>query len=368
MASIGLERPGDSLRRGNGDHLPSPLSDRAARDLEMRSANALREELRDVGRFGPLIGASAPMQAVYDLIGRVACTGAGVLISGETGTGKEIVAQTIHSLSHRSHEAFLPLNCGALSSTLIESELFGHERGSFTGADRLHRGYFERADRGTLFLDEISEMPSELQVRLLRALEASAVSRVGGVQSIKVDVRIIAATNLEPGQAVAAGRLRQDLLYRLNVFPIGLPPLRDRGDDVLLLAEEFLRELNLAEGSAKTFTPACLEQLRRQTWPGNVRQLRNVVHRAFILAEDELGVADLLLPRREGIVTDAWRVTHELGASNLVTRLGTSLASAERGLILATLEHCHGDKKSAAEVLGLSVKTIYNRLREYKAG
>ena len=222
--------------------------------------------------------------------------GASVLIAGETGTGKEVVAQAIHSLSHRSKEAFLPLNCGAVSAALIESELFGHERGSFTGADRLHRGYFERADRGTLFLDEITEMPGDLQVRLLRVLETSVVGRVGGTQTLEINVRIIAATNQRPEEAIAAGLLREDLLYRLNVFPLMLPPLRERGEDVVLLADAFLGDLNVAEGTAKKFTAACLERLRRHAWPGNVRELRNVVHRAFILAEENVGVDCLPLP------------------------------------------------------------------------
>jgi transcriptional regulator with PAS, ATPase and Fis domain len=325
--------------------------------------------LRGLDGFGALIGDSQPMQRAYDLIGRVARSDASVMISGETGTGKEIVAQTIHSLSRRRHEAFLPLNCGAVSAALIESELFGHERGSFTGADRLHRGYFERADRGTLFLDEISEMPGELQVRLLRVLETSAVGRVGGTESLKVDVRIIAATNQRPEQAVAAGRLRQDLFYRLNVFPITLPPLRERGDDVLLLADEFLNDLNLAEGTSKRFTEASLERLLRYGWPGNVRELRNIIHRAFILAEEEAVVdLDCVLPRSLGIVGGGpSSATGERGSPSLVIGLGTPLAEAERRLILAALEHFGGDKRRAAQALQVSVKTIYNRLREYRA-
>ena len=202
-----------------------------ARTLEMKGEiGTLRGELRKLGRFGSLVGASPAMQAVYDLIGRVARTDATVLITGETGTGKELVAPTIHSLSRAARKPFLPVNCGAISANLIESELFGHERGSFTGADRSHKGYFERAHRGTLFLDEITEMPLELQVKLLRVLETGTVTRVGGNEPIKVDVRVLAATNRRPEEAVRAGKLREDLLYRLNVFPIALPPLRERGD------------------------------------------------------------------------------------------------------------------------------------------
>ena len=322
----------------------------------MRALEAARE-LRKLGRFGPLIGRSPAMQAVYDLIGRVARTEASVLVSGETGTGKDMVAVTIHSLSRRSREPFLAVNCGAISANLIESELFGHERGSFTGADRVHKGYFERAHRGTLFLDEVTEMPLELQVRLLRVLETGTVTRVGGNETIKVDVRIVAATSLRAEDAVAAGKLREDLFYRLNVFPIALPPLRLRGEDIELLALQCLAELNAAAGSGKRFTRACLERLRRHDWPGNVRELKNVIQRAFILAEEDVGIDSLPLG-----------VTELLPASSVVMRVGTPIAEMERRLILATLEQCEGDKKKAADVLKISLKTLYNRLNEYRAG
>jgi DNA-binding NtrC family response regulator len=298
------------------------------------------------------------MQKIYDLIVRVAKTNASIILTGETGTGKEVVARTIHDLSRRSKAPFLPMNCGAVSPNLIESELFGHERGSFTGADRLHRGYFERAQGGTLFLDEIAEMPMDLQVRLLRVLETSAVTRVGGSDSFQVDVRIIAASNQRIDNALSEGKLREDLLYRLNVFHIRIPPLRERGDDVELLAEEFLREMNAAEGTAKRFTRACLERLRQHQWPGNVRELRNVVQRAYILAEKAVGVDSLSL-----------EVTEERDApsSSLSIRVGISMPEMERRLILATLEQFEGNKQKVAETLGISVKTLYNRLREYKA-
>jgi DNA-binding NtrC family response regulator len=362
MSSASDESLMDALRCGTASELSRPH--------DLARAQAPGCGLRSVDRLGALIGDSQPMQRAYELIGRVARSNASVMIWGETGTGKEIVAQTIHSLSHRRNEAFLPLNCGAVSAALIESELFGHERGSFTGADRLHKGYFERADRGTLFLDEICEMPGDLQVRLLRVLETSAVARVGGTKSVQFDVRIIAATNQRPEQAVAEGRLRQDLFYRLSVFPIALPPLRERGDDVLLLGEEFLSDLNRAEGTAKRFTSASLERLLRHYWPGNVRELRNVVHRAFILAEGEEVVVDLdcVVPRSLGSVSgDASSATGERCASSLVVRLATPLAEAERRLILAALDHFGGDKRRTAQALEISVKTLYNRLREYRA-
>jgi DNA-binding NtrC family response regulator len=266
-----------------------------------------------------------------------------------------MVAETTHSLSRRHKEPFLPINCGAVSPNLIESELFGHERGSFTGADRLHRGYYERAHRGTLFLDEITEMPPELQVKLLRVLETGKVTRVGGSDPLSADVRVIAATNRNPDEAVAKGKLREDLLYRLNVFPIALPPLRDRREDVDLLAEHFLALLNKEQDTSKEFTRPALNRLRSHNWPGNVRELKNLVHRAFILAEEHIGLDSLPL----GV--------QETSGSSLAVKVGTSLGEAERRLILATLEECEGDKKKAAEVLGISLKTLYNRLNEYKS-
>jgi two-component system, NtrC family, response regulator HydG len=359
-----VETAVDALRRGLTDYLTKPVDfgrlkmalANLARTLEMKGEiGSLRGELRKLGRFGPLIGASPPMQKVYDLIGRVARTDASVLITGETGTGKEVVAQTIHSLSRRSKEAFVPVDCGAVSANLIESELFGHERGSFTGAERLHKGYFERAHHGTLFLDEITEMPLELQVKLLRVLETGAVTRVGGSQSVKVDVRIVAATNRRLEDAVKAGKLREDLLYRLNVFPVQLPPLRERGDDVERLAEHFLGELNAAEGTDKQLTRAARQRIRRYGWPGNLRELKNVLQRAFILAGEGEGVDPIPEP-----------VVREVASSTVQMPVGTPLAEAERLLILATLDKYEGDKKKVAAALDISLNTLYSRLSAYK--
>ncbi len=354
----------EAMRRGASDYLIKPVDfsrvkqvlTNVARTRELKEQiGNLRGELRKLGRFGPLIGASPPMQRVYDLIAKVAQTDATVMLTGETGTGKELVAETVHSLSRRHKEPFLPINCGAVSPNLIESELFGHERGSFTGADRMHRGYYERAHRGTLLLDEITEMPAELQVKLLRVLESGKVTRIGGNEALTADVRVIAATNRKPDEAVAKGKLREDLLYRLNVFPIPLPPLRDRREDVDLLAEHFLALLNKEHDTSKEFTRPALNRLRSHNWPGNVRELKNLVHRAFILAEDHIGLDCLPL----GV--------QETAASSLNLKVGTSLGEAERRLILATLEEAEGDKKKAAEVLGISLKTLYNRLNEYKS-
>jgi two-component system response regulator AtoC len=358
----------DALRLGAADYLTKPLDVVRLKTVLVNIARAhqlkeeignLRAALRKLGHFGPLIGASPAMQKVYDLIARVAPSEATVLVTGESGTGKDLVAQTVHDLSRRRNEPFLPLNCGAISPSLIESELFGHERGSFTGAERMHKGYFERATGGTLFLDEITEMPIELQVKLLRVLETWSLIRIGGERPVPVDVRVIASTNRVPEEAVAAGKLREDLLYRLKVFPIHLSPLRKRGDDVELLADHFLRLLNKAEGTNKMFTKAAMERLRTHIWPGNVRELKNLVHHAFILADDEIGPDSL--PAELGGGEDA-------SAPSLHMKVGIAIAEADRRLILATLEQYGGDKRKAADVLGISLKTLYNRLNAYKSG
>jgi DNA-binding NtrC family response regulator len=357
----------DAMRGGAIDYLTKPIDlqrlqkivVKTCRALELRSEVAsLRGELRRVGHFGGMIGASAAMQRVYDLISRVAPTSSTVLIVGETGTGKELVAETIFQLSRRAKEPFVPINCGAVSPGLIESELFGHERGSFTGADRRHKGIIERANGGTLFLDEITEMPVELQVKLLRILETGTVTRVGGDQVISASVRVLAATNRDPGQAVRDGKLREDLLYRINVFPIDMPPLRERKGDVTLLAQRFLDRLNQEGGTSKTFTPAALERLEEHQWPGNVRELKNAVERAYIIAVGRIDVDSLPL---RGVAPRP----SSTGAAPGGAGVGSSIAEVEQQLILATLEHCSGDKKRAAETLGISLKTLYNKLGAY---
>jgi DNA-binding NtrC family response regulator len=288
----------------------------------------------------------------------VAPTDATVLVTGESGTGKELVAETLHALGARRKGPFVPVNCSAVPPNLIESELFGHERGSFTGATQQHRGVFERAAGGTLFLDEITEMPAELQARLLRVLEARTLTRVGGEDSISVDVRLVAATNRSPEQAVKQGTLRQDLYYRLNVFPILLPPLRERGEDIVLLAAHFLDELNQAAGATKRLAPIARDRLLRHAWPGNVRELRNVVQRDHIMAGDEL--------RMEPLVGAPTPELPAGGAGNEDgVQAGMTLVEVERRVILATLERCGGDKRTAAQQLGISLKTLYNRLNVY---
>ena len=362
-----LETSIEALRLGAADYLIKPVTpsqvtsvlSRVMRPAELQAEiTDLQEEMDRTGRFGEMWGTSQAMRRVYEQVSRVAGTAVTVLIEGESGTGKELVARSIHQLSRRRSLPFLAINCGAISPHLMESEIFGHEKGSFTGANRQHQGFFERAHGGTLFLDEITEMPLDLQVKLLRVLETGTFNRVGSTDTQATDVRVIAATNRIPDKAVAEGKLREDLLYRLNVFPLRLPPLRDRRDDVQLLADHFLREICETEGQLKRFAPAAYAALQAHDWPGNVRELRNVVQRAYVMA-------------RDSVITDSWL---ELGSTKaaqqedvplLSISVGTSIAEAERALILATLEHYEGQKERTAAVLGVSLKTLYNRLKEY---
>ena len=296
------------------------------------------------------------MDLLYTQIHRVASTEVTVLLEGESGTGKELIALAIHQDSARCDARFVAVNCGAIPGTLIEAVLFGHEKGSFTGAGKLHTGYFEHASGGTLFLDEITEMPADMQVKLLRVLECGRFYRVGGSREIDVDVRLIAATNRSLEEAVHQGLLRQDLMYRLAVFPIVVPPLRERGNDAELLAQHFLDELNRHAGTHKQFTRRSLERIRTYRWPGNVRELKNLVHRAYILSAETVTLEE---------PTDASDTKTTLINGILNFTIGTPLADAQRDLILATLKHFQGNKRQAAEILGISLKTLYNRLREY---
>ncbi len=363
-----LESAVAALREGALDYLPKPV-DRArlqtiltnvARTRGLKhELDSLRGELRELGRFGPMVGRSKAMQQIYDLVTRVAPTESTVFVTGESGTGKELVAETVHRLSPRKDEPFLALNCGAMTESLIESELFGHEKGSFTGADRRRRGYFEEASGGTLLLDEITEMPIGLQVKLLRVLETGTIIRVGATSPTTVDVRVVTASNRDPMEAVREGALREDLLYRLNVFPIHLPPLRERGDDVELLAQYFLDAVNEREGTSKRLSDAAQRRLHELGWPGNVRELKNVIERAAILADGVIGPEMLPEPDPSRVIA-----TPE---STLQVRVGSTIGDVERRLILATLEELDGDKKRAAQVLGISLKTLYNRLNVYEA-
>jgi DNA-binding NtrC family response regulator len=403
-----IETSIQALRLGASDYLLKPLNvdrlravlARAVGASETRGQLSAQQDLvASEGRFGRLWGRSEPMQEIYRQIARVAPTAVTALITGESGTGKEVVAHTIHDLSKRAKAPFLAVNCGAISPQLIESELFGHEKGSFTGAVRQHRGFFERADGGTLFLDEVTEMPIELQVKLLRVLETGSFTPVGADEPVSADVRIVAATNRAPLEAVADGRLREDLYYRLAVFPIHLPPLRDRRDDIPLLARHFLESLNAREGARKQLSGPAITLLQSYGWPGNVRELRNAVHRGFILAEgDTIEARNLPLaaqpeeagraaspvaavpaataearasvpaasPTTSDIPAGAPGAGDAVAATALEIAVGMSIADAERRLILATLAHCDGHRERAAEMLGISAKTLYNRLKTYE--
>lgn len=312
--------------------------------------------------LGHLLGRSAAMKQVFALIQRVAPTEATVLIMGESGAGKELVADCIHMLSHRSQGPLVAINCGSIPASLIEAELFGYEKGSFTGASRSHAGVFERATGGTLFLDEVTEMPMDMQTRLLRVLETGRFYRIGGTQEIKTDIRVVAATNRNVTDAVANRQLREDLMYRLAVFPLHIPPLRERPGDVPLLAEHFLGVLNRANNTAKRFSPAFSDALRTSRWAGNVRELKNSIERSFILADDILDIDQSLsmsapAPERE-----------QVRPAGLHVPLGSRLDEAERSLIEVTLDYCEGDKRRAAAVLGCSLKTLYNKLNSYARG
>ena len=389
-----LETSIQALRMGAADYIVKPINQKQLQGVLSRVTKpaALKAEVEDLtaglakdGHFGQLWGRAPAMQRVYEQISRVAATGITVFITGESGSGKEVVAQTVHELSRRRKQPFLAVNCGAISPHLIESEIFGHEKGSFTGAERQHLGFFERASGGTLFLDEVTEMPPDLQVKLLRVLETGRFMRVGSTQSIEADVRVIAATNREPMQAVAVGKLREDLMYRLNVFPIELPPLRDRLSDVPLLAEHFLAQIGKQEGKAKRFSAAALEKLSAYAWPGNVRELRNAVQRAYVMAAGDTidttwlpegGAASTIdsappaaAPVGTVAATPAVSTPPAQAApgASVTIPIGTSMADAEKALILATFAHFDQHKERTAAVLGISLKTLYNRLRDYQA-
>lgn len=308
--------------------------------------------------YGSLFGGSDAMLSLYEQIERVALTDATALIIGESGTGKELIAKTIHEFSARRDAPFIAVNCGAIPDNLIEAELFGHERGSFTGAAQARVGYFEHAKGGTIFLDEVTEMAPVRQVKLLRALETGAFFRVGGSEEVQSDVRILAATNRDPATAVKENGLREDLMYRLAVFPLRAPPLRERENDRELLAQHFLTQLNEQHGTDKIFSKHALETMRGYSWPGNVRELKNAVYRAYILAEESVDLPHPHLnsrskkPVTQGDAMSIW--------------VGTPLADAQRQIILATLKHCDGDKRRTAKALGVSLKTLYNRLGSYE--
>jgi DNA-binding NtrC family response regulator len=335
----------------------------------------LERQLSYKGSLGNLVGTSPKMQEMFSLLQQAAPSKACVLITGESGTGKELVARTVHALSPRRQGPFIAINCAALPETLIESELFGHEKGSFTGASERRPGCFEVAQHGTLLLDEIGEMPMQTQAKLLRILEDSRVRRLGGKNEFEVDVRVVAATNKVPEDAVHGGHLREDLFYRLNVFHVHIPPLRERKADIPSLAEALLSDLNRKhECRVAEISLPVLEAFERHNWPGNVRELRNVMERAVILA-GEGAIERKHLPAflQAGVAAAVAGTGSAVAApvhgddESVRFAVGTTVEEAEKGLILRTLEHTKNNKTRAAEILGISLKTLHNKLKEYGA-
>ncbi|WP_347556263.1 sigma-54 dependent transcriptional regulator [Robbsia sp. KACC 23696] len=356
MASSDSAQAAASSSPASPDAVPSDAAGTATRKPE--SARKRGSAKQTIKSYGSLFGGSDAMLSLYEQIDRVAATDATALIIGESGTGKELIARTIHDFSARRDAPFIAVNCGAIPDNLIEAELFGHERGSFTGAAQARIGYFEHARGGTIFLDEVTEMAPVRQVKLLRALETGTFFRVGGSEEVASDVRILAATNRDPATAVKENGLREDLMYRLAVFPLRAPPLRERDSDRELLAEHFLAQLNVQHGTEKLLSKTAIETLRGYSWPGNVRELKNAVYRAYILAEDsvELPHPHLNTRNRKAITQ----------GDSMSIWVGTPLADAQRQIILATLRHCGGDKRKTAKALGVSLKTLYNRLGTYE--
>src|SRR3989475_1665691 len=340
-----------------------PVLERAAELAETRRENEiLRRQLRDRGAFGELIGSSETMQRVYVLIEQVASSSASVLITGESGTGKELVARTIHNLSPRRDAPFMAINCSAIPDTLMESELFGHEKGAFTGAVSRRHGCFELANTGTLLLDEIGEMPSLLQAKLLRVIEERVLHRLGSRKEIPVDVRILAATNKDPHDAVRGATLREDLLYRLNVITIHMPLLSERLDDLPLLAQHLVTRLAAKHNRpARFLSSAALDALRFHSWPGNVREMRNVIERAVVISSGEQ-------LERHHFAPYPFDHRERLRAEDTATfPVGTPLEEIERQMILRTLEKTGNNKTKAAELLKISLKTLHNKLNSYRA-
>ena len=393
-----IESAVEAMRMGAYDYIPKPVDPVRLRTI-LQNASRQREsdvelevtrrQLRDTGVLGPLVGTSPQMRDIFNLIERVAPSNVSVLVTGESGTGKELVARALHELSARRTKPFVAVNCAAIPETLIESEIFGHEKGSFTGAVERRAGCFELAEEGTLLLDEIGEMPAATQAKLLRVLEDRKLRRLGSKVETPVDVRVVAATNNDPEQAVANGELRGDLYYRLNVFNIQMPPLRDHLMDVAAIAEKMIEDMNARHNcTVSGLKDNLLRRLEEYSWPGNVRELRNTIERATILAGRGLiGIEHLpphfgqpgfapapSRPRQPGdsgsrpaatidVMAEAQRYLND--QKTVHVEVGTTVNEAERQLILKTLESTHNNKTRAAEILGISAKTLQNKLKEY---
>jgi DNA-binding NtrC family response regulator len=365
-----VESAVSAMKDGAYDYLTKPLDptrlrvllEKAIERVEVdREVTLLRRQLKESRGFGPLLGASPLMQEVYQFIELAAASSAPVLITGETGTGKELVARTIHQMSARAKGPFVAVNCSAIPETLLESELFGHERGAFTGALERRAGYFELADAGTIFLDEIAEMSPALQAKYLRVLQDGVIRRLGGKNERAVDVRVVAATNRDPGQAVQDKALREDLYYRINVLNISLPPLRRRQEDLPLLVEAFIAEFNQKyERHIKSLDDAAMAGLREHAWPGNVRELRNVIERAVVGCDE-----DLITPEFLPFVSRSVPETDQAGA--IVLPVGTTLEQGERELIQKTLASVNNNKTRAAAILGTTPKTLHNKARRWRS-
>ncbi len=359
----------EAIKKGAYDYIEKPvdhnrlsilLQNCLAQKKAFKEVQLLKSQLKNYGAFGDMVGESRQMQEIYRLVELVAPSTASVLVTGESGTGKELVARNIHQLSKRKDGPFIAINCSAIPETLMESEVFGHEKGSFTGALERRLGCFELANGGTIFLDEIAEMPLGTQSKLLRVLEERKFRRLGSKTEIDVDVRIIAATNKPPLKAVDAGELRNDLYYRLNVFAISLPPLRDRIEDIPVLASALIHQLNAKhDRSVRGLSDKVLKSFSSYSWPGNVRELRNVLERSLIMCEKDV-IEEWHLP-----AFDHREVPDSSSAVSIP--LGTTVADAEKRLIYRTLELTQNNKTRAAEILGISLKTLHNKLNSYGA-
>ena len=364
-----IESAVQAMRMGAWDYLPKPVDPARLRSILQSAARQREADAQPpakpeklAGALGGLVGSTAQMKAVFSLIERVASSNVSVLVTGESGTGKELVARALHDLSSRRNKPFVAVNCAAIPETLIESEIFGHEKGAFTGAMERRAGCFELAEEGTLLLDEIGEMPAATQAKLLRVLEDRKLRRLGAKTETPVDVRVVAATNKDPMEAVAAGELRGDLYYRLNVFNIEMPPLRAHIDDVAAISSKMIADMNDKHGChVSGLSEELLGRLTTYQWPGNVRELRNTIERAVVLAcEGYVGVEHL--PAGFGESPNRARQESTTGVH---VEVGTTVDEAERKLILKTLDATQGNKTRAAEILGISTKTLQNKMKEY---
>ena len=364
----------EAMKLGAYDFLQKPVDSTRLRTI---LANATRQReteielevarrrLRETGVLGSMVGCSKAMREIFGLIEQIAPSNVSVLITGESGTGKELVARTLHDLSPRKPRPFVAVNCAAIPETLIESEVFGHEKGAFTGAVERRAGCFELAQGGTLLLDEIGEMPAGTQAKLLRVIEERKLRRLGARTEQDVDVRVLAATNRDPGQAVAEGHLRPDLYYRLNVFNIHLPPLRQHLDDLAPMAEAMLEQMNKKhDRKVSGVANSILDRMMAHDWPGNARELRNTIERAVILCQDGMPLDAGHLPPSFGKTQAPAAAAPD--ASVVSVPVGTTVNEAERMLILRTLEATGQNKTRAAEILGVSLKTMHNKLKEYR--